>query len=68
VFICIYENITLYSWRTIEEYIDRQFAQYYKDESGINRKNINDTRVHCCLYFVSPYGHGYVSTSLNVYF
>ncbi|KAK2173432.1 hypothetical protein NP493_876g01010 [Ridgeia piscesae] len=46
------------SWRTIEEYIDKQFAQYYKDESGINRKNINDTRVHCCLYFVSPYGHG----------
>ena len=27
-------------------------------ESGLNRKNIVDTRVHCCLYFVPPYGHG----------
>ena len=22
------------------------------------RRNIVDTRVHCCLYFLSPYGHG----------
>ena len=29
-----------------------------KDESGLNRKNIVDNRVHCCLYFISPYGHG----------
>ena len=25
---------------------------------GLNRKNIVDTRVHCCLYFIPPYGHG----------
>ena len=29
-----------------------------KDESGLNRKNIIDNRVHCCFYFISPYGHG----------
>ena len=29
-----------------------------KDESGLNRKNIVDNRVHCCFYFISPYGHG----------
>ena len=29
-----------------------------KGESGLNRKNIVDTRVHCCLYFIPPYGHG----------
>jgi len=28
------------------------------DESGLNRKNIVDNRVHCCFYFISPYGHG----------
>lgn len=32
--------------------------RYLKDESGLNRKNIIDNRVHCCFYFVSPYGHG----------
>ncbi|KAK7925758.1 hypothetical protein WMY93_008068 [Mugilogobius chulae] len=29
-----------------------------RDESGLNRRNIQDNRVHCCLYFISPYGHG----------
>ena len=29
-----------------------------KDESGLNRKNIVDNRIHCCFYFISPYGHG----------
>ncbi|GIX66575.1 hypothetical protein CEXT_261002 [Caerostris extrusa] len=48
-------------WKTIERYIDDQFNQFFKDESGLNRKNIIDNRVHCCLYFISPYAHGYFS-------
>uniref|UniRef100_A0AAY4A3K7 Septin-type G domain-containing protein n=1 Tax=Denticeps clupeoides TaxID=299321 RepID=A0AAY4A3K7_9TELE len=47
-----------WSWKAVEEYIDLQFEQYFRDESGLNRKNIQDNRVHCCLYFISPYGHG----------
>ncbi|XP_065201476.1 septin-2 isoform X2 [Planococcus citri] len=46
------------SWRACCNYIDEQFRQYFTDESGLNRKNIVDNRVHCCLYFVPPYGHG----------
>ncbi|XP_069136203.1 septin-5-like isoform X1 [Argopecten irradians] len=46
------------NWTPIIDYIDNQFDQYYQAESGLNRKNIQDTRVHCCLYFISPYGHG----------
>ncbi|XP_063752028.1 septin-5-like isoform X2 [Eleginops maclovinus] len=46
------------SWNPIEEYIDKQFEQYFRDESGLNRRNIQDNRVHCCLYFISPHGHG----------
>ncbi|XP_071790182.1 septin-5-like isoform X2 [Asterias amurensis] len=46
------------SWTPIIDYIEEQFHQYYQDESGLNRKNIIDNRVHCCLYFISPYGHG----------
>ncbi|XP_073168367.1 septin-5 isoform X3 [Lepidochelys kempii] len=45
-------------WKPITDYIDQQFEQYFRDESGLNRKNIQDNRVHCCLYFVSPFGHG----------
>ncbi|CAK6971459.1 septin 4a [Scomber scombrus] len=46
------------SWKPIEDYVDQQFEQYFRDESGLNRRNIQDNRVHCCLYFISPYGHG----------
>ena len=46
------------SFQQIIKYIDDQFERYLKDESGLNRKNIIDNRVHCCYYFISPYGHG----------
>lgn len=46
------------TWKACSAYIDEQFRQYFTDESGLNRKNIQDNRVHCCLYFIPPYGHG----------
>ncbi|XP_039636576.1 septin 5b isoform X2 [Perca fluviatilis] len=46
------------SWTSITDYIDQQFEHYFRDESGLNRKNIQDNRVHCCLYFIPPFGHG----------
>merc|ERR1711879_370230 len=42
----------------IVHYIDKQFQQYLDDESGLNRRNISDTRVHCCFYFISPHSNG----------
>ncbi|XP_053219552.1 septin-1 isoform X2 [Podarcis raffonei] len=45
-------------WKPIAHYIDSQFEQYFRDESGLDRKNIQDGRVHCCLYVLSPFGHG----------
>ncbi|XP_074036094.1 septin-2 isoform X2 [Leptinotarsa decemlineata] len=45
------------SWKVCINYIDEQFRQYFTDESGLNRRNIQDNRVHCCLYFVPPWGH-----------
>uniref|UniRef100_A0A3P8TN74 Septin 4a n=2 Tax=Amphiprion percula TaxID=161767 RepID=A0A3P8TN74_AMPPE len=45
-------------FKDLEDYIDQQFEQYFRDESGLNRRNIHDNRVHCCLYFISPFGHG----------
>ena len=46
------------SWKACVKYVDDQFAAYFDGESGLNRKNIVDSRVHCCLYFIPPYGHG----------
>ncbi|KAG1659470.1 Septin-2 [Nymphon striatum] len=45
-------------FNSIVKYIDDQFERFLNDESGLNRRNIIDNRVHCCFYFISPYGHG----------
>ncbi|XP_066251971.1 septin-1 [Euwallacea similis] len=46
------------SFSEIIRYIDEQFERFLRDESGLNRKNIVDNRIHCCFYFISPFGHG----------
>ncbi|GAB6027122.1 fork head transcription factor Sep1 [Chamberlinius hualienensis] len=45
-------------FKSIIQYIEDQFEHFLRDESGLNRRNIVDNRVHCCFYFISPYGHG----------
>ncbi|KAG1659468.1 Septin-4 [Nymphon striatum] len=45
-------------WKMVDDYIEEQFNQYFKEESGLNRKRLADNRVHCCLYFIPPYGNG----------
>ena len=54
------------SFHEINRYIDEQFERYLRDESGLNRKNIVDNRVHCCFYFVNPYGHGLKPLDIEV--
>lgn len=56
-------HIPLYSWQAIIDYVNDKYDQYLRDESGLNRRNIEDHRVHCCLYFINPSGHGSVYNS-----
>lgn len=45
-------------WDPISKYINEQYEKFLKEEVNITRKKrIPDTRVHCCLYFISPTGH-----------
>lgn len=46
------------SWQPIIDYVDRQYEEYLNNESRVSRQTIADSRVHCCLYFISPNGHG----------
>ena len=48
------------SWEPIVNFVDQQYDNFFQDESGLNRKNMSDTRVHCVLHFINPQGHGYV--------
>lgn len=45
-------------WQAVTNYVDEQYEAYLQDESGLNRRHIIDNRVHCCLYFICPHGHG----------
>jgi len=44
-------------WVPIVEFIDEQHLNYMKQERKANRRNIDDMRVHACLYFIQPTGH-----------
>ncbi|XP_058048986.1 septin-11 isoform X2 [Ahaetulla prasina] len=54
------------SYKPIVEYIDAQFEAYLQEELKIKRSlfNYHDTRIHACLYFISPTGHSLKSLDL----
>uniref|UniRef100_A0A8P4JUN9 Septin n=1 Tax=Dicentrarchus labrax TaxID=13489 RepID=A0A8P4JUN9_DICLA len=39
-------------------YIDSKCEDFLNAESRVNRRSMPDNRVHCCLYFIAPSGHG----------
>ena len=44
------------SWEPLNEFIDEQFRLYLFQSEQPDRNKLVDTRVHCCLYFLSPSG------------
>ncbi|PWA24863.1 hypothetical protein CCH79_00010163 [Gambusia affinis] len=48
----------LTSWQPVINYIDSKFEDFLNAESRVNRRSMPDNRVHCCLYFIAPSGHG----------
>uniref|UniRef100_A0A8C7XGC0 Septin n=1 Tax=Oryzias sinensis TaxID=183150 RepID=A0A8C7XGC0_9TELE len=45
-------------WKSVTDYIDSKFEDFLNAESRVNRRQMPDSRVHCCLYFIAPSGHG----------
>ncbi|XP_055343311.1 septin-7-like isoform X2 [Paramacrobiotus metropolitanus] len=48
------------AWDSVVSYIDRRYHEYLEREMSVKR-NLDehlDDRVHCCLYFIAPNGHG----------
>jgi len=54
------------SFKSIVDYIDNQFESYLQEELKIKRNlaSFHDTRIHACLYFITPNGHGLKSLDL----
>ena len=54
------------SFKSVVDYIDSQFEAWLQEELKIKRNlsAYDDTRVHVCLYFITPNGHGLKSIDL----
>jgi ribosome biogenesis GTPase A len=46
------------SWAPVVDFIDEQHESFMLQEQQPSRGNVVDARVHCCLYFIRPTGHG----------
>ncbi|ANB12283.1 septin CDC12 [Sugiyamaella lignohabitans] len=55
-----------FAWVPLVKYIDDQHRMYMLREEQPFRKNLVDTRVHACLYFVRPSGHGLLPLDIRV--
>lgn len=52
-------------WLPIVEYIESKYEDYLNSEARVTRKQVPDQRVHCCLYFIQPSGHGLKSLDIE---
>ena len=51
-------DLVEHSWDPIIKYIKDQHSAYLRKELTAKRdRYIQDTRIHCCLYFINPTGH-----------
>ena len=46
-------------WDPVISYVESQYEAFLDAETRVNRITaMPDTRVHACLYFIAPSGHG----------
>lgn len=64
--VCLPGDEAVCSYRPIVDYIDAQFENYLQEELKIRRSlfDYHDTRIHVCLYFITPTGHSLKSLDL----
>ena len=57
------------SFRSIVDYIDSQFEAWLQEELKIKRNlsAYHDSRVHVCLYFITPNGQKIFDTTIKKY-
>lgn len=54
------------SFKAVVDHLDAQFEAYLQEELKIKRSlsSYHDSRIHICLYFICPTGHGLKSLDL----
>ena len=52
-----------FSWQPVMDEIKGRISKYMSEENSINRRIVVDHRIHCCIYFLSPFASGLVFSS-----
>lgn len=52
-------------WTPIIEFIESKYEDFLNAEAKVTRKVTPDQRVHSCLYFIQPSGHGLKSLDIE---
>jgi septin 7 len=45
-------------WDPVISFVETQYESFLDAETRVNRLQLPDARVHACLYFIAPSGHG----------
>jgi septin 7 len=45
-------------WDPVISFVESQYESFLDAETRVNRVQLPDARVHACLYFIAPSGHG----------
>lgn len=45
-------------WDPVISFVESQYEAFLDGETRVHRKPLPDSRVHACLYFIAPSGHG----------
>ena len=45
-------------WDPVISFVESQYEAFLDGETRVHRKPLPDARVHACLYFIAPSGHG----------
>jgi septin 7 len=45
-------------WDPVISFVEAQYESFLDAETRVNRVQLPDARVHACLYFIAPSGHG----------
>lgn len=55
---CSNISFSTFSWVPVIDFVESKYEEYLTAESRVHRKAMSDSRVHVCLYFIAPSGHG----------
>ena len=59
------KNLNMKYPKIFNNFLLEQFDKFFNDENSVNRKNMSDSRIHACLYFINPNQRSWKAFDIN---